>query len=268
MKQQLIMLGTGSAMVTKCYNTCYAIRIEEEYLLVDAGGGNGIFVQLEEAHIPYTNIHHMFLTHGHTDHILGAIWMIRKIAALMEQGKYEGKFSIYCHDEVAHMLHTFCDMTLTSKLLQYIGQRIQIEIVENGETRQTKYLQLQFFDIFSTKAKQFGVRVVLPDGQNIAILGDEPYNPKCQSYVKDSDWLLSEAFCLYEHREQFKPYEKNHSTALDAGKLASELNVKNLLLYHTEDTYLSTRKDTYTKEAKQYFKGNVYVPDDLEVITL
>lgn len=268
MKQQLIMLGTGSAMVTKCYNTCYAIGIEEEYLLVDAGGGNGIFVQLEKANIPYTNIHHMFLTHGHTDHVLGAIWMIRKIATLIEQGKYDGDFVIYCHDEVAYMIRTFGNMTLTKKLAKHIGERIHINVVENGDKRQTTNLQLQFFDIFSTKAKQFGAKVTLPDGQVMAILGDEPYNEMCELYVKDSDWLLSEAFCLYEHRETFKPYEKNHSTALDAGKLASQLNVKNLLLYHTEDKHLSIRKEAYKKEASEYFSGTIYVPDDLEVIPL
>ena len=53
MKPELIMLGTGNAMVTKCYNTCFALRNEEEYFLVDAGGGNGILSQLEKAQIPY-----------------------------------------------------------------------------------------------------------------------------------------------------------------------------------------------------------------------
>ena len=66
----------------------------------------------------------------------------------------------------------------------------------------------------------------------------------------------------YEDRDRFKPYEKHHSTAMDASKLAESLGVKNLILYHTEDKTLSTRKERYTKEAKEYFSGNVYVPDD------
>ena len=49
---------------------------------------------------------------------------------------------------------------------------------------------------------------------------------------------------------------------MDASKLAESLGVKNLILYHTEDKTLSTRKERYTKEAKEYFSGNVYVPDD------
>lgn len=39
---KIIMLGTGNAMVTKCYNTCFVMSDGTDYLLVDAGGGNGI----------------------------------------------------------------------------------------------------------------------------------------------------------------------------------------------------------------------------------
>ena len=55
---------------------------------------------------------------------------------------------------------------------------------------------------------------------------------------------------------------------LDAGKLATELGVKNLLLYHTEDKNIARRKELYTAEGRQYFHGNLFVPEDLEVIEL
>ena len=45
------MLGTGNALVTRCYNTCFAIQDDDEYFLVDAGGGNGIMRQLQDADI-------------------------------------------------------------------------------------------------------------------------------------------------------------------------------------------------------------------------
>ena len=34
--EKLIVLGTGNAMVTKCYNTCFALQQGDEYVLVDA----------------------------------------------------------------------------------------------------------------------------------------------------------------------------------------------------------------------------------------
>lgn len=44
--------------------------------------------------------------------------------------------------------------------------------------------------------------------------------------------------------------------------------MKNLILYHASDNDLENRKRLYTEEAKQYFNGNIYVPDDLDVIEL
>lgn len=54
----------------------------------------------------------------------------------------------------------------------------------------------------------------------------------------------------------------------DACKIASELNVENLILYHTEDKNIKERKNLYIKEGAKYFKGNLYVPNDLEHIIL
>ena len=108
----------------------------------------------------------------------------------------------------------------------------------------------------------------MPDGQRVVCLGDEPYKPTSERYVKGCDWLLCEAFCMYRDRNQFRPYEKHHSTVVDAGTLAQQLGVKNLLLYHTEDTRLMSRRDNYTAEARTVYSGNIHVPMDLETIEL
>ena len=44
--------------------------------------------------------------------------------------------------------------------------------------------------------------------------------------------------------------------------------MKNLILYHTEEKTLATRKENYTREAAGNFKGRIFVPDDLEVTDL
>ena len=222
--------------------------------------------QLEKAGIAIEHIHDMFVTHAHTDHILGAVWVIRMVAQRMQSGKYTGVFRVYGHDKVLQVLDWICRMTLPKKIVQYLGNGIELCEVKDGEIFKAGELKLQSFDIGSTKEKQYGFRTTLPNGQSLVCLGDEPYNEKNRPYVIGVDWLLCEAFCLYKDRDIFKPYEKHHSTALDAGKLAEELKVKNLLLYHTEDKTLDTRKVCYTEEAAQGFSGVVYVPDDLEII--
>ena len=79
---------------------------------------------------------------------------------------------------------------------------------------------------------------------------------------------MHEAFCLDSDKDIFKPYEKKHSTVKYVCENLNGLNIKNLILYHTEDSHKEKRKELYTKEANKYFKGNVIVPNDLEVINI
>ena len=152
----LYVFGTGNATMTRYYNTCFAIRSGEEYFMTDAGGGNGILRILEEMQVPLNRIHHLFVTHEHTDHILGVIWMIRMIGTAIKKGNYEGIFHIYCHDGLIDTIQTFCRLTLQKKFCDLIGDPIQLLPVSDRETRQILDMEVTFFDIHSTKAKQLG----------------------------------------------------------------------------------------------------------------
>ena len=259
------MLGTGNATVTRCYNTCFVLETSTTRLLVDAGGGNGVLVQLKRAGMDIADIHHLYITHAHTDHVLGVVWVVRMVAQCKG---YEGKLHVYSHDKVLHVVKTIIDMILAKKQQAKVAERVEFHELKDGDSFEVGDMKLTCFDIHSTKEKQFGFRAELPHNIVLACLGDEPYNPINRPYVENSDWMMCEAFCLYADRDVFKPYEKCHSTALDAGKLAADLGVKNLVLYHTEDKTLATRRETYTKEAAENFNGNIVVPDDLDEIIL
>lgn len=267
-KTTVAMLGTGSALVTRCFNTCFVLDTGEGRMLVDAGGGNGVLSQMEKLDIDIRSIHYAFLTHGHTDHILGMIWIVRKIAQMIFAGEYSGNFTLYGHDEAIDMLDTFCKMSIPQRFYKYVGERIMFQVV--GDRQQWDCIGCRFtaVDIMSKKTKQYGFSAILPDGGKLVCLGDEPYNPAIGDVACDADWLMCEAFCLYAQRDVFKPYEKYHSTALDAGRVAQNLRARNLLLYHTEDRNLAARAQTYTEEAAQNFSGNIVVPEDLQTVQL
>ncbi len=269
MSVNLTMLGTGNAAVTRCYNTCFALQYAGETFLVDAGGGNTILSQLEKANIPLQSIHHLFVTHAHTDHILGCVWVLRMIAQAMNSGKYTGLLEVWGAAPVLEALESICRYTLPGKVCAHLGVDILLHPLDDGASFAVLGgMPAKAFDIGSTKALQFGFQLQLPGGSSLVCLGDEPFNERTRCYAEGADWLLCEAFCLYADRERFKPYEKHHSTALDAGRLAADLKVKHLLLYHTEDKTLATRKDAYAHEAATHFFGPVLVPDDLECIEL
>ena len=268
---QITMLGTGNATVSQIYNTCFLLKTPSTLMLVDAGGGNGILSQLKKVNVQISDIHHLFVTHAHTDHVLGVIWVIRMVAQCKG---YEGLLHVYGNDKVMKVIKTIIDMILAKKQLAKVAERVVFHQLEDGDCFEVGDMKLECFDIQSTKEKQFGFRAELPSSDEsdkplvLACLGDEPYNEQNRRYIVGADWMMCEAFCLYADRDTFKPYEKCHSTALDAGKLAEELGVKNLILYHTEEKTLANRKENYTREAAENFKGRIFVPDDLEVIEL
>lgn len=265
---KLTMLGTGNASAFDCYNTCFLLTDENEHFLVDGGGGNGIFHQLRQENIEWIDIHNIFVTHKHIDHIFGVLWMIRMFAQAMQSNKYDDDLRIYSHREVINILRNACKAFLTPKQAKFIDDRIHLITVHDGDRFNIMHHEVQFFDIHSEKDRQFGFVFEIDENRKIACCGDEPFNERNKRYIENSDWLLHEAFCLDSQKEKFKPYEKHHSTVKDACENAEKLKAVNLILYHTEETNLKERKKLYSEEGKKYYHGNLYVPDDLEVIEM
>ncbi|KOF55637.1 MULTISPECIES: MBL fold metallo-hydrolase [Clostridium] len=266
--EKIIMLGNGCAMVTKCYNTCFAILDSDEYFLVDTGGGNTILSNLEKKNIEISKIHNVFISHAHNDHIMGIVWIIRAVCQKIIDGKYEDNLYIYSHNKNIEIIKTISNLLLQNKFTKYIGDRVKFVPIEDESYMEVLNWKVEFFDIKSTKLLQFGFKINFNSGKNLVFLGDEPLNEDLTNYAYKCDYLMHEAFCLYSQREKFKPYEKHHSTVKDACTNASKLEVKNVVLIHTEDENLDNRKVLYSEEGKNYFNGNIIVPDDLEEIYL
>ena len=264
----LTILGTGNALVTECYNTCFVLSDKKQHFLVDGGGGSTILKHLKEANIRFNDIHDIFITHKHIDHILGLLWVIRGICQAMKQDTYPGEARIYGHLDVIRLLDEMARNLLNEKEIQFLGKRLFFIPVSDRESKWIIDHKVTFFDIHSTKTKQYGFSMWLDEEKKLTCCGDEPYNPVYRDLAEGSDWMLHEAFCLYSEAPIYKPYEKHHSTVREACEQANALHIKNLVLYHTEDDHILERKTLYLREGSTYFNGNLFIPDDLDVISL
>ncbi len=263
------MLGTGHAAVTRCYNTCFALRDGSDFFLVDAGGGNEILRRLDAAGLELSHLRGMFVTHAHSDHILGAVWILRMMDGLLKKSPPEEPFRIWGHDEVQSDLRWFCEQLLSNggKPFGYGAGNIKLTEVRDGEQFTCMGMSFTAFDINSTKKKQFGFRAEI-DGRRLVCLGDEPCSPGCREQAGNADLLMSEAFCLERDESRFQAHKKSHSTAIEAAETAVSLGARALLLYHTEDTDLEHRKENYQREAARVFSGRIIVPDDMETVEI
>lgn len=258
-------LGVGTGATLDFYNTCFVITNNNTYFLIDTGGGCEIMKRLKLSNIDIKDIKDIFISHSHTDHILGLIWMYKKIGVMAMHKEIESPINVYCNDVVYEAIKGISKYVLPGKLNEIIDSIVNYHILNDGDSYTIGGINYTFFDIHAKDTCQFGFSYTY-NNKRIFFMGDETIKPEMYDLVKGAYFVMHEAFCLDAEANIFHPYEKNHSTALSAARTMEKLNVKNLLLYHTEDNLGEKRKDAYIKEAKEVYNGNVIVPDDLEVI--
>ena len=126
----------------------------EDYFLVDGGGGGDILRCMDQMKIPWERLHHAFLTHEHTDHILGMVWAVRYVTELILYGNYKGNFTVFSNAVAGQKLKDICMMLLKKAQRDLIGERIFIRFVEDGHTEVILGDLFTFFDIHSAKARR------------------------------------------------------------------------------------------------------------------
>lgn len=268
--EKLTMLGVGAAMVTSLYNTCFTIsRDDGELFLVDGGGGNGLLVQLEKSGLSVLDIHHVFVSHNHSDHILGIVWLVRAICQHIRKDRYVGNLHVYAHQKSLDAIRTICGLVMQPRLNAFFDNRVMLVPIEDGTQMEILGRQTTFFNIQSVKELQHGFTCRLLNGKKLSFLGDEPFCEYERQFVENSDYLLQEAYCLYSEKDIFRPYNKHHGTVLDSCRNAYSLRAAATLLFHTEGkTPVKDRQWKYLAEARQAFTGTIYVPNDLDTIVL
>lgn len=263
---KLIFLGTGHALAYHCYSTCLALTDGTHTFMTDAGSGNGVLLQMERAGLTSDDITDLFISHRHTDHLIGAIWLVRVIGHSFDRGR-TAPLTVYGEASVLEILRSCCDMLLGTNAAKHLDKGIFFRPVSDGESCSIGPWQVTFFDTGAGKTVQYGWRARLTNGESLVFLGDEPLTEQGLRYAKDCDHLIHEAMCLEADAARINPHRIHHSTVVDAAKNAASAGAKHLILFHGEDTNLDTRKARYEAEARQHFNGPVDVPDDLDVIT-
>lgn len=265
--KKIIMLGVGNGGTLDLYNTCFVIQNDNGNFLVDTGGSIEIIKRLKKANIDYKELKHIFISHSHTDHILGIFWLFKKISRLAMRGEITENINIYCNDVVLEAIKEVAKYILPTKLMDAIYSIVDFKVLKDGDIYNINGIDYTFLDIQAKGTKQFGFECNI-NNKKLIFLGDETVNLNLYDKIRNADYVMHEAFCLDSEENIFHAYEKNHSTAKSASEIMNELNVKNLILYHTEESHGEDRKIMYEIEGKEFFNGNVIVPDELEVIEI
>lgn len=266
--ERIVVLGTGSGITVNCYSTCFILQNDEKCLLVDTGSGNQILNNLKATGIDINQIHDLFISHKHIDHLLGIFPFLRKIFQEMSKNNYSGILNIYCDEEIKKIVDAFISSTFHAVHEEKYKEYVKYHFLQNEQKLNIMDYDVELLDLYSKECTQYGFKLKLKNDETLAFLGDVPCSEKNYDKIREIDWALHEAMCLEKEEPIIKAREKNHSIVKDVAERMQVLNAKNLVMWHTADNNMEKRKELYTKEAKECFDGNVYVPDDLEIIDI
>ncbi len=266
MDRKIIALGTGIPESVKYFQTAFLIQNNATNLLIDTGGGSGILAELDSSGISLENIQNVFISHKHMDHIMGIFWILRFRGVDIYSGK-AANLKIFSSKDNIELIKNISTFFLKKKVLDLFDHQIEFIEIDQNNVLDLDPWKVEFFNVNSPKEDQWGCKITFADGKILSYIGDEPFNESLRPICANNDYLFHDAFCLEKDKDIFKPQEIHHSTVKEAATNAQSLNVKNLLLFHTEDkSTFGNRKSLYVAEAKNEFSGNVIVPDDGEII--
>jgi len=264
---KLHILGTGHADVLKNYNNCYVIENNGKKMLVDAGGGNGVLTQLNKLNLDTEEIDCAFISHNHSDHILGFVWILRRgVLYPMLYGRQRAPFVIYGSGECLQAVDAMANITFGDKLWNKLKKdQIVFHEIRDGQVEKILDLNFDFFDTLASDMPQMAFRIT---EKKFVFCGDVPLNEKYWDKFSNQNYICLEAFCTEKDRSRNQLPLSKHKTVAECAVLAEKLKVKNVILWHGEDDFDGTRKQRYIEESQKYFRGNTFAPDDLEVMNI
>ena len=102
------------------------------------------------------------------------------------------------------------------------------------------------------------------DGKAIVFSGDTRYSPEVVKASEGADLLIHEAFCV---GDSALASNAGHCTGGEAGQVAAESGVANLVLTHLTDAYHAD-SEPLGVEAAQHYTGTITLAHDCLQITL
>jgi len=265
----LILLGTGYPRPdANNAAASTAIVAGDRWYVVDAG--RGATLRVAGAELKYEQLRAVFLTHLHSDHIGGlpdlfeTSWQFgRKTTPLQLYGPAGTKrLADAMLEFFAYDIHIRRDI---QEKLPAGGATIDTHIVREGVVLDDGVCRVTAFAVDHRPVEPaFGYRFDC-GGKSIVVSGDTRPTPNLVKFAKGSDILVMEAY-LPEHflkvdtPEVAKKLMSYHTSAEEAGDMATQAGVKTLVLTHLIP---ANAEGTFAKRASAHFRGQVIVGRDL-----
>lgn len=262
---EITFVGTGAAVPPAGRgNTAFTVRTEEILFLADAGPT--IFNGLQQAGIEPTAIDAMYLSHGHADHILG----LPQIALVSKFIRRPIPLKIFATAAVRAAATTIQSLTFPESL-DTLNSFNWIELIEGQRQSHMLTEQIRITNQLVTGPPYMpvmGLRLDFLDrGISIAYSADTAPSDSVVELANGADLLIHESSFSATLEPDQDPTYYFHSDGRMAGQIAARAEVGKLALIHLSRMHGDHRR-VLTAEAAEAFQGEIFVPEDGDVLKL
>ena len=271
---RVTILGCNSAIPTTKRNpTAQLLNVSERYFLIDCGEGTQM--QLRKNNIKIQKINHVFISHMHGDHYFGLIGLISTMHLLgrtkelhiygpsilkeIIQLQLSASNTELCYPLFFHPL-TFESSSLImeddnievytiplrhsisccgflfkekQKLRKMIKDKIKEYNIPSEAIQSIK--EGADFEYLGHSISCFELTKPAPVVRSYAFCSDTAYDERIISIIRDTDLLYHEATFMNNLKERAE--QTLHSTTGQAASIASQANVKRLVIGHYSSRY-------------------------------
>ncbi|MEM3736991.1 MAG: MBL fold metallo-hydrolase [Candidatus Bathyarchaeia archaeon] len=246
---RVTFVGSGGPTVTRD-RVCPSILIDQD-ILIDCGAGAVRNLRVLDADL--TAIQRILITHFHADHVgdlislLWAMEMDRRDTPIEIAGYTGVEYLTQSLLRLMHFPEEFTTLKVTYRPL--IGG----EEFEGVTTHRTLH-----------RPPNIAYRVT-KDGRSVCYSGDTAYYEPLAKFAEGCNLLIHDA--LFLAGQETLAMLTNHSTAVEAARIAEKARVKTLALFHIFPLNRD-REGEFINQARREFNGEILVARDLQTIEI
>jgi ribonuclease Z len=263
-EMRVTLLGTGTPFPNaERFGSAILVEAASKKLLFDCG--RGVVIRLTQAGVNPTDLDGLFLTHLHSDHVVGipdlwlSGWFLGRSKPLPIWGP-PGTRSM-----AEHLVQAFgFDIRIrqaTPDPLPAKGVEIDAKEIEQGEIYNNGLTRVSAFLVdHGTVKPAFGYRIDSA-GHSVVISGDTKFCQNLVDFAKGADCLIHAAWSA-SWKNPAPPSMRSIASAEDAGRVFAIVKPKLAVIYHYKT------EEGLSDAVRKEYNGPFVIAKDLMVVNV